>query len=334
MRDSEQPLRGKSRGRIVHVSDFIIESTDSGRLCLTADQILAQMELPVAPTETAADAPANPSGNTPSGPPDIAFEPNPEVPVTSAKKKTKKGKKPKPPKEKNSRKLRATGRTEADHSWVPPPAPNGTKYRLPSFDACRIIYPGANHDPWWDMPQLIAQTRHAIQIFKYIYPDGVAVFIFDCSSAHEAFASDALIAHKMNRGPGGAQPKMHDTINPTTGEPQQMVWPSNTSATDADGKSLTGQAKGMEQALRERQLLSSLDAKNGRYVGVCGNCKKSQAARDKAAKEAKAREDEIEGSGIEGLSERGVSETEAEDLTRSRTCCMQRVLSLQPDFVA
>jgi hypothetical protein len=127
---------------------------------------------------------------------------------------------------------------------------------------------------------------------------------------------------------------MHDTTNPATGEPQQMVWPSDSTAVDAEGKSLAGQAKGMEQVLQEHQLLGTLDTKNGRYVGVCADCKKSQAARDKAAKEAKAREDEIEGSGVEGFGERGVSETEVEDLTRSRTCCMQRVLSLQPDFVA
>jgi hypothetical protein len=65
---------------------------------------------------------------------------------------------------------------------------------------------------------------------------------------------------------------------------------------------------------------------------LCG-CKKSQTARDKAAKEAKAREDEIDGAGVEGFAERGVSETEDEALTRNKTCCMQRVLSLQPTFL-
>ncbi|KAJ6467260.1 hypothetical protein C8R45DRAFT_938619 [Mycena sanguinolenta] len=125
----------------------------------------------------------------------------------------------------------------------------GPSYRLPKLDAREIIYPGAKHDPWWDMPQLIKQTRIAIQIFEYLYLNGIAVFIFDCSSAHEAFASDALLAHKMNRGPGGAQPKMHDTINPTTGEVQQMVHPLNSTAVDDDGNSLAGQPKGMEVLL-------------------------------------------------------------------------------------
>jgi hypothetical protein len=51
------------------------------------------------------------------------------------------------------------GRTYAKNDWVPPPPPAPfTAYQMPSFDACRIIYPGAKHDPWWDMPQLIAQV--------------------------------------------------------------------------------------------------------------------------------------------------------------------------------
>ncbi|KAJ7861943.1 hypothetical protein B0H13DRAFT_2354885 [Mycena leptocephala] len=43
------------------------------------------------------------------------------------------------------------------------------------------------------------QNRDANRIFEYLYPDGITVFIFDCSSAHEAYASDALLAQKMNR---------------------------------------------------------------------------------------------------------------------------------------
>lgn len=44
----------------------------------------------------------------------------------------------------------------------------------------------------------LIQTKDAIKIFDVKYPDGVAVFIFDCSLAHEAYAEDALLAHKMN----------------------------------------------------------------------------------------------------------------------------------------
>ncbi|KAJ7675039.1 hypothetical protein B0H17DRAFT_1207904 [Mycena rosella] len=156
------------------------------------------------------------------------------------------------------------GRTYAENDWVPPPPPAPyTAYQIPSFDACRIIYPGVNHDPWWDMPQLIAQVKDAIKIFDVKYPDGVAVFIFDCSSAHKAYSSDALQAHKMNRSPGGKQLKMHDTIIPSTGQPQQMNFPDDYTGKDSAGNSLAGQPKGMEQVLHERGLLQSLEAKHG-----------------------------------------------------------------------
>ena len=146
---------------------------------------------------------------------------------------------------------------------------------------------------------IFSQTKDAIDIFNVKFPDGVAVFIFDCSSAHEAFASDALLAHKMNRGPGGAQPVMHDTTVPSTGEPQSMVFPADYTGVDKDGKSLAGKPKGMEQVLRERGLLSRLEEKHGNnVVGVCKTCKLSQAAREAALKEARSKADEAEGSGL------------------------------------
>ncbi|KAJ7289606.1 hypothetical protein C8J57DRAFT_1213936 [Mycena rebaudengoi] len=191
------------------------------------------------------------------------------------------------------------GRTYAENDWVPPPPPAPyTAYQIPSFDARRIIYPGANHDPWWDMPQLIAQVKDAIKIFDVKYPDGVAVFIFDCSSAHEAFSSDALLAHKMNRGPGGKQPKMRDTTIPSTGQPQHMNFAHDYRGNDSDGASLAGQPKGMEQVLRERGLLQALEVKHRKVLGVCAKCKLSQAAREKAMKAAKSKDDEAEGTGF------------------------------------
>jgi hypothetical protein len=69
---------------------------------------------------------------------------------------------------------------------------------------------------------------------------------------------------------------MHDTINPTTGQVQQMVYPADSTEVDSDGASLAGLPKGMEQVLAERNLLSTLDRKRGRYVGVCADCNASQ----------------------------------------------------------
>lgn len=138
----------------------------------------------------------------------------------------------------------------------------------------------------------------------------------------------------MNRGPGGKQPLMRDTVNPSNGSPQTMIFPENYEGVDKDGVSLAKRPKGMEQVLRERGLLELLERKhgNGKVVGICGKCKLSQAARDLALKEAKARQDKIEGSGLEGLNSRGVSQLEESDLTRAEDCCMQRVLALQKDF--
>ncbi|CAK5264192.1 unnamed protein product, partial [Mycena citricolor] len=206
-----------------------------------------------------------------------------------------------------------------------------SKYRCRSFDARRIIYPGANYEPWWDMPQLIAQVKDAIQIFNAKFPNGIAVFIFDCSSAHEAYASDALLAHKMNRGPGGKQPVMRSTYIPATGQPQSMVFPVDYKGVDAAGVLLAGRPKGMEQVLLERGLLKGLQTKHGKSLTrICKDCSLSQAAREKALKEAKSREDEIEGSGIPAS--RADIDVDG-DLEQRTNCCMQRVLSLQKDFL-
>jgi len=154
----EQPLRQKGRGRIVHVSDFIIEST--GRLCLTESERETQMKLPCAPgIESAPTEPSKPK---------LAVE-TPPVTMEEVKKVMKKGvkkerkKKKATPSDKPSEPTGtlAKGRTFAENSnWNPGTSSAAGKgpYRLPSFDARRVIYPGANGDPWWDMPQLVAQV--------------------------------------------------------------------------------------------------------------------------------------------------------------------------------
>lgn len=164
-----------------------------------------------------------------------------------------------------------------------------------------------------------------------MYPEGITVFIFDCSLAHEAFANDALMAHKMNKSPGGMQPKMHDTIIPATGQPQLMVFPDDTPEKDADGLSLVGKPKGMERVLRERGLLDTISHGPRGPLAVCATCKMSQEARDKAAKAAKSREEEIE-TGIGAFADHYECEAESNDLEQSQNCCMRRVLSLQSDF--
>jgi len=155
----EQPLRQKGPcGRIVHVSDFIIER--AGRLCLTASEREAQMKLPCAPDVERTDL-AEPLKLTET--PGPATTPN--APTIAKTEETKKATKRGVKKEQKKKETQldkpskptgtpAKGQTFAENSnWNP-----CTLSRLPSFDARRIIYPGANGDPWWDMSQLIAQV--------------------------------------------------------------------------------------------------------------------------------------------------------------------------------
>ena len=154
----EQPLRQKGRGRIVHVSDFIIEH--SGRLCLTESEREAQMKLPCALDVEQTDL-AEPLELIETPRPVKTLNAPTIAKMEETKKATKRGvKKERKKKETQADKpseptgTSAKGRTFAENSnWNP-----CTLSRLPSFDARRIIYPGANGDPWWDMPQLIAQV--------------------------------------------------------------------------------------------------------------------------------------------------------------------------------
>jgi hypothetical protein len=138
MREGEQPLRQKSRGRIVHVSDFIFEH--GGRLVLTPEEMEAQLSLPKEPLPPLILDPK------------LFTETSGSVQTANKRKGRGKGTKlvPETP---------AQGRTYAANDWTPPPPPAPfVAYEIPSFDARRIIYPGAKHDLWWDMPQLIAQV--------------------------------------------------------------------------------------------------------------------------------------------------------------------------------
>ncbi|CAG8515053.1 3759_t:CDS:2 [Ambispora leptoticha] len=70
-----------------------------------------------------------------------------------------------------------------------------------------IIYPGTNHDGWWDVKQLVEQFNNlsmmiitrAIPIFEAIHLGGIAVFAFDNSTSHGTIFTDALNVHDLLR---------------------------------------------------------------------------------------------------------------------------------------
>jgi hypothetical protein len=110
-------------------------------------------------------------------------------------------------------------------------------HNLSVNDAATVIYPGSQGDPWWDMNQLCKQVAEkAIPIFEATNPGCQGVFVFDCSSAHAAYAQNALCAHNMNLKPGGKQACLCDTVIPVDdphipeerpGQRQSMCFPIN-----------------------------------------------------------------------------------------------------------
>ena len=111
--------------------------------------------------------------------------------------------------------LRLTGNALATHEQLPLDSPQ----RLIRTEARKIIYPGKNHDKWWDITQLMEQVKIAIAIFEREFPGCIGVWLFDCSSAHEALAPNALNVNKMNVNPGGKQTILRDTIIPFSNPP-------------------------------------------------------------------------------------------------------------------
>ncbi|KAF8220679.1 hypothetical protein L208DRAFT_1167124, partial [Tricholoma matsutake] len=79
-------------------------------------------------------------------------------------------------------------------------------------EARKIIYPGSKGDAWWDTEQLLAQVKHAIEMFEKAHPNCIVLFIFDQSSAHASLGPDALKASEMNKSDGGKQHIQHDTV--------------------------------------------------------------------------------------------------------------------------
>jgi len=125
-------------------------------------------------------------------------------------------------------------------------------------------------------------------IFECIFPNAVGEFIFDQSSAHGAFAKDALNAKEMNVNPGGNQCHMHSTLIPLDnpnpqlcGMPQTMVFPDDLPETDLNYH-FHGQPNGMHVVLKECGLLEIIKAADqGKIYVECQFCKPSYEIQEK-----------------------------------------------------
>eukprot|EP00733_Pompholyxophrys_punicea_P001221 Pompholyxophrys_punicea_v1_NODE_557_length_1654_cov_6.640195.p1 type:complete len:230 gc:universal NODE_557_length_1654_cov_6.640195:366-1055(+) len=94
------------------------------------------------------------------------------------------------------------------------------KYNLKSASARVIFEYGKNREGYWGNAHLREQMKNTIALHNVVFPNAQALFVFDNSSGHLAYAPDALVAERMNVNPGGQQPKMRATM--WKGMPQEI----------------------------------------------------------------------------------------------------------------
>ena len=135
---------------------------------------------------------------------------------------------------------------------------------------------------WWDNDDTVKQLKRVDVALHVAYDELIHrlfggrrahfTYLFDWSTNHHAFEKGALVASKLNRGPSGGQPRMHDTVvsyndlgvehtlNPVEGGYfQRMVFEEGDVHFIEDrelgaGDPLIGQPKGAEQILIERGI--------------------------------------------------------------------------------
>lgn len=178
--------------------------------------------------------------------------------------------------------------------------------------------------------------KDTIKIAEYIMPNKAFIFIFDNSSAHGSFASNALTITKMTVNPAGKNtPHMHDTIIPADnpqgmgGTVQKMQFPLHLPC-NHQYKDYEGKPKGMHIVLEERGLIrpaekgkSMINTWTGnKIIGECANCKKRKARKPHLESLSK---DEEDGANDENAAD----DTEEEAM---EDCCMRRMLANQADF--
>ncbi|KNF05320.1 hypothetical protein PSTG_01534 [Puccinia striiformis f. sp. tritici PST-78] len=220
--------------------------------------------------------------------------------------------------------------------------------QLPFNDAAKVIYPGSQGNAWWDMQQLCDQvSTKALPIVAALHPGCQAVFVFDCSAAHESYGP-SLRVQNMNLSSGGKQAKLKNTFilsddpnipDSIRGDPQTMVFPS-----DYHVAALADQPKGIQQVLTERGLWQHytherLKARLPTLRLKCVECAKTGAQQDLSNRVAQmAKRAEIQGyalSNQECLAELGVEvDSTVMAPSQSKTCRWSKILASQSDFQA
>jgi len=115
----------------------------------------------------------------------------------------------------------------------------------PSFST-RVLEIGKSHEGYWTSEHVLKQVQEeALVAFAELHPGATALFTFDQSTNHAAFAADTLRSSNMNLHPGGAQALLREG-KLLDGRAQSMVFEA--------GTELAGVAKGIKQVLLERGI--------------------------------------------------------------------------------
>ena len=123
-------------------------------------------------------------------------------------------------------------------------------------DARKIIYPGANGDPWWNTKQLLVQVKDALDIFEESFPGCIAVLVFDQSLVHASYREGALNAFEMNLNLGGKQEILKETVFPPETKNLELIRTKQEMfITGPNGKRT---AKGIKQVLLKRGCLPDI----------------------------------------------------------------------------
>ncbi|KAG1050699.1 hypothetical protein G6F43_007047 [Rhizopus delemar] len=70
--------------------------------------------------------------------------------------------------------------------------------KIQKWSSRKLFKTGIARDGWWTSKHMVEQLKEdVISLFEALYPNCVAVFLFDNSSNHGAFADDALVASRM-----------------------------------------------------------------------------------------------------------------------------------------
>ena len=210
--------------------------------------------------------------------------------------------------------------------------------QLKVTDSWVIIYLGKGHDDWWDLKQLMVAMVHMIAIFEATHWGKIGIFLFDCSSAHEGFAADALEVNKMNINSGGKQPHLRSTTIPLNNPPKPGhldTWGQHQTmsyAVNHQDPSLWGQPKGIKAVLQECVSVwdKALEMNSEKVlVGKCRDCKKSQAQK---GAEKRIVEAEVMGQEHTVVEEDLTGAQDPVSKQPDKWCCLYWILSLQADF--